>query len=61
MSLDRLGQITNCVEEIHRCEAEIASGKYSYEQLTCGAWLGYLDWLDALHQLIHAEDDIAEI
>jgi hypothetical protein len=51
---ERVGQIARCVEDVHRCELELRA------DLTGGAWLGYMDWLEELHRLIHLEDALQE-
>ena len=49
---DRLAQITRCVYEVHRCEEEMARGSLELS----GIWLGYMDWLEALHYYIWEEE-----
>jgi hypothetical protein len=45
----RLRLIDQAVWEIHRCEDEIKAGNHE----PGGPWLGYMDWLEELHGLIH--------
>lgn len=48
----RLLEITKAVDTIHRCEEEIKKGNLHMG----GPWLGYMDWLEELHRLIHNYD-----
>jgi len=50
MNAERVKQIVRCVEEIHRCEKDLAGDKTG-----TGAWLGYMDWIEALHGYIWEE------
>jgi hypothetical protein len=45
----RVELIAQAVKEIHRCEDEIKAGDHRMG----GPWLGYMDWLEELHGLIH--------
>jgi hypothetical protein len=51
----RIVAISRAVENIHRCEDEMRHGNLNLG----GPWLGYMDWLEELHCLIHAEDSSA--
>ena len=45
----RIELIAQAAEEIHRCEHEMRGRLFD----AGGAWLGYMDWLEELHYLIH--------
>lgn len=50
----RLVKIARCMEEINRCLAEEIPGQMG------GAFLGELDWLEALHYELYESEEVNE-
>ncbi len=48
----RLVKIVRCMEEINRCLIEEVSGQMG------GAFLGELDWLEALHLELYEPEEV---
>lgn len=48
--MDRIELIVLAVDNIHRCEVQIRA---DHDAGGIGPWLGYMDWLEELHEQIH--------
>ena len=49
---ERIRRICHCTDEIDQALKEIKQGKLSMT----GPWLGYMDYIEELHYLIHEEE-----